>query len=196
MKKVVISLIVLIIAFLAYWKFLRQDEPSGPPPKPLEISSNSAVFTDTFQVFLKAYYNLKDAFIESDTNKINTASSLLNTQINTLNLNQVKADSTLIKTAISLKESIKAEVEALIKENDIEEKRKSFQTISDALYNLIVTIKYDKEQVYQFHCPMAFNDAGADWLSNTKEVRNPYFGNKMLKCGAMVDSIDYRALKK
>ena len=37
--------------------------------------------------------------------------------------------------------------------------------------------------MYKQFCPMAFNDQGGYWLSNSKEVRNPYFGDKMLKCG-------------
>jgi hypothetical protein len=30
---------------------------------------------------------------------------------------------------------------------------------------------------------MAFDDQGADWLSAEEQIRNPYFGDKMLKCG-------------
>jgi len=35
---------------------------------------------------------------------------------------------------------------------------------------------------YQFW-PMAFNDKGAHWISQNKEIQNPYFGDKMMKCG-------------
>jgi Cu(I)/Ag(I) efflux system membrane fusion protein len=30
---------------------------------------------------------------------------------------------------------------------------------------------------------MAFNNKGAYWLSETKEITNPYFGASMLACG-------------
>ena len=42
--------------------------------------------------------------------------------------------------------------------------------------------------IYKQYCPMAFNNTGGYWLSNTKDIRNPYFGDVMLKCGR-VDSI-------
>ncbi len=33
------------------------------------------------------------------------------------------------------------------------------------------------------HCPMAFRDTGANWLSSNGEIANPYFGDSMLRCG-------------
>ena len=32
---------------------------------------------------------------------------------------------------------------------------------------------------------MASDGKGANWLSETKEITNPYFGAKMLKCGVV-----------
>ena len=43
--------------------------------------------------------------------------------------------------------------------------------------------------VYRQFCPMAFNDQGAYWLSPETEIRNPYFGKKMLACGEVRDSL-------
>ena len=43
--------------------------------------------------------------------------------------------------------------------------------------------------VYRVHCPMAFNNKGADWLQRNEDVRNPYFGASMLKCGAVTEMI-------
>jgi Cu(I)/Ag(I) efflux system membrane fusion protein len=39
------------------------------------------------------------------------------------------------------------------------------------------------EAIYLMHCPMAFDDAGADWLQKDETVLNPYFGSQMLHCG-------------
>ena len=54
------------------------------------------------------------------------------------------------------------------------------------------TGRYDGEKVYYQYCPMAFNNKGAYWLSNQSVIRNPYFGNEMLECGKVEDSVDYR----
>ncbi|UCE02354.1 MAG: efflux RND transporter periplasmic adaptor subunit [Candidatus Latescibacterota bacterium] len=36
---------------------------------------------------------------------------------------------------------------------------------------------------YRIHCPMAFDNRGADWLQKDDTLRNPYFGKTMLRCG-------------
>jgi hypothetical protein len=43
--------------------------------------------------------------------------------------------------------------------------------------------------VYYDYCPMAKNDQGANWLSDVKEIKNPYFGAKMLSCGEVQEMI-------
>jgi Cu(I)/Ag(I) efflux system membrane fusion protein len=36
---------------------------------------------------------------------------------------------------------------------------------------------------------MAFNDKGAYWLSDKEAIRNPYFGDKMLTCGSVEETL-------
>ncbi len=43
--------------------------------------------------------------------------------------------------------------------------------------------------IYKLHCPMAFDGEGADWFSEVSEIRNPYFGDKMLTCGRVEEEI-------
>ena len=43
---------------------------------------------------------------------------------------------------------------------------------------------------YQF-CPMAKNGKGAYWLSENKDIRNPYFGKKMIDCGETKETLNY-----
>ena len=41
------------------------------------------------------------------------------------------------------------------------------------------------EPLYVAHCPMAFDNAGADWVQRGEAVLNPYFGATMLGCGEL-----------
>ena len=43
--------------------------------------------------------------------------------------------------------------------------------------------------LYRIHCPMAFENRGTDWLQSDEEVRNPYYGAAMLRCGEVVEVI-------
>lgn len=73
----------------------------------------------------------------------------------------------------------------------IEALRIAFIGISNAMIALAHSFGSPDETIYLQHCPMADNDKGADWLSLQKEIRNPYFGDMMLKCGETKDTIEY-----
>ncbi|MEZ4963342.1 MAG: efflux RND transporter periplasmic adaptor subunit [Saprospiraceae bacterium] len=85
-----------------------------------------------------------------------------------------------------------AAVEALNKiavARDVEEARKYFKPLSGQMVALAKAFGPFGETVYVQHCPMADNNTGADWLSLDKEIHNPYFGDKMLKCGSVTETI-------
>ncbi|MBC2603837.1 efflux RND transporter periplasmic adaptor subunit [Puniceicoccus vermicola] len=69
-------------------------------------------------------------------------------------------------------------------------RRPHFETLSNVL---IAAVKDHPEaftgQIYQMHCPMVYNDRGADWLQPTDKLLNPYFGSMMLHCGEVVGEI-------
>ncbi len=68
----------------------------------------------------------------------------------------------------------------------IEPLRKRFESLS--LTMLAVADNFGHPgtaPLYKVYCPMAFNDQGAPWLQGDKEVANPYFGAKMLRCGSV-----------
>jgi len=59
------------------------------------------------------------------------------------------------------------------------------------LYDLIKSVRFDKQIIYLEHCPMAFNQTGANWLSNTPDIKNPYIPKKMIDCGEVLDTLDF-----
>jgi Cu(I)/Ag(I) efflux system membrane fusion protein len=171
----------------------ESDKPAEEAKKdaPLAQSVNSTGFNTTFGNLLTNYYQLKDALVASnDTMSVTAAKSLI-ASADSVKFNDVKADSSIIQMAEGYVQSVSAEAKALIGEPTLEAKRKSFQMISDMMYDLVRSVRYDRETVYHQFCPMAFNDAGAYWLSRTSDIKNPYFGKKMLTCGEVKDSLKF-----
>ena len=164
----------------------------APPQGPLAKSANSDAFNQSFGEVLNNYYALKDNFVAEKDTALNHSATTLMASVDNLKLNELKGDTNIIATARSYSTGISSELKGLVGEKDLEAKRKSFQMVGDQLYDLIRTVQYDREVVYHQHCPMAFNDQGADWLSNTSDIRNPYIPKKMLTCGEVRDSIDFR----
>jgi len=72
---------------------------------------------------------------------------------------------------------------------DIEKQREHFATLSNDAYELAKSFGAGKT-IYHEHCPMAMNDKGAMWLSESKAVKNPYYGDKMLECGTVEEIIE------
>ena len=72
---------------------------------------------------------------------------------------------------------------------NLEEQRKIFSTLSNEMATLVKGGKLSMGMLYLEYCPMANNNTGAYWLSNEKEIKNPYFGDKMLKCGSVKEMI-------
>lgn len=166
------------------------------PQAPLGQSANSDTFNLVFGKMLDSYFQLKDQFIKENDTLITKGTEQLIADINAAAgvLSELKADSSIVSTAKTYTTGIGNELAAVKQEKDIEERRKSFQVLSEQLYDLIRTVKYDQAVVYHQYCPMAFNDAGAFWLSNSSDIRNPYLPKKMLICGEVKDSIDFRKL--
>jgi Cu(I)/Ag(I) efflux system membrane fusion protein len=194
----------IYLPFLLVMACKGKDEKASNSPQPdaqpaLVKSQNSEAFNASFQKMLNDYYNLKDGLVKSTKTadaSVDAAANALVKSADSLKLTDLKADEAIVSTAKTFVDGISSETRGLLGEKDVENKRKSFQMISDNLYNLIRTVKFDKEVAYYQFCPMAFNDQGAYWLSRESDIRNPYFGSKMLTCGETRETLDFTPKQK
>ncbi|TVZ26852.1 uncharacterized protein DUF3347 [Gillisia sp. Hel_I_86] len=75
-----------------------------------------------------------------------------------------------------------------IAESAMDHQREHFEILSKDVVDLIAITGTDKT-LYQDFCPMYNDEKGAIWLSEIKEIKNPYYGSKMLTCGSMQKEI-------
>jgi hypothetical protein len=173
----------------AYFNFSKtQKGGTETKAQPLAASTGNA-FSSAALATLQGYYQLKDAFVKTDTNLVNAAATRFLPLVAALPTDSIEADTALVQMASEFKQTMMAQAQAILVTPDIERKRSSFQPLSDALFDLLRTTKYHQTKVYQQYCPMAFDNAGAAWLSNSHDIVNPYFGDEMLHCGELRDSI-------
>lgn len=71
----------------------------------------------------------------------------------------------------------------------IEDKKRYFAKYNTGLYNCIKAYGIRPGAFYQF-CPMANNNEGAYWVSNTMEIRNPFMGEDMADCGILIEILN------
>lgn len=162
------------------------------PAEPADEASDPTFQVDQkFQEQLSdvynAYLDLKEAFVSSDVKKVQTQASQAKEAL-------AKVDMKLL-TGVAHNDWMNyfSPMEQAAKEihegTDIEAQRKSFSTLSDNLYKSVKAFGLDGDVAFYTYCPMAFNNEGAYWLSDNKEVRNPYFGDKMLNCGQVKETL-------
>lgn len=72
---------------------------------------------------------------------------------------------------------------------NLEEQLSVYAGLSTDFIALIKNTGMESGALYVAVCPMALNDKGAAWLSPDKEIRNPYFGEQMLTCGSVKETI-------
>ena len=72
----------------------------------------------------------------------------------------------------------------------IDQQREYFVALSQAVVNINKVFGVKQGTYYEQFCPMANNKEGAYWLSNESGIRNPYFGDKMMTCGEVKNTID------
>ncbi len=80
-------------------------------------------------------------------------------------------------------------VQKIAKAKDIATQRKEFTALSTDVIALFKHAELTKGKIFIQHCPMANNGEGGDWLSSEKKIQNPYYGDEMMECGAVLEEI-------
>ncbi|HEC03657.1 MAG TPA: efflux RND transporter periplasmic adaptor subunit [Phycisphaerales bacterium] len=85
---------------------------------------------------------------------------------------------------------IRAALNEIKTSSDIERMRKAFERLSNELIVAVGQFGIPLgKTLYKTHCPMAFDNKGADWLQLDEAILNPYFGASMLRCGEVKEVI-------
>lgn len=125
---------------------------------------------------LTQYYQLKDALVAGNGNNVS-----------------IRAQE-FIKTANSIDYKLISEgnINALLKDaspisetNDINKQREHFANLSNNMATLAKAVKLTADPIYKQYCPMK----KTNWLSHEKAIKNPYYGNAMLTCGNIAETI-------
>ena len=203
MKKALLLIIVLAVALGITYLVLHKSNSDGNKPAEkdpaLLVGSKTSAFDRSVANVLNDYFELSDAFFNSDTGRISIAAKKLSVSVDSIRFDQFKADSSLILTAVTVAQSIPPEITGLLGEKTMEQKKREFNMITADLYSLIRAVKYDGSVLYFMSCATAFADSTeGDWLSKTTAISNPYSGkNNSNKsgtpdCGEIKDSLRFR----
>ncbi len=170
---------ILLLIGVARYLFLPSgggSSDTGPKPVPIAVSKHSDVFNRSMEDVLASYINLSNAFAGNDTSAIAKAGSQFKNSLDSFKVEELKADTLIYQTALQPFENVKSETASVISDPSINEKRGSFNILSNELFSLLSTIRYDLAKLYWHECEKAFGEGNpGNWLSkNEEEKNNPY----------------------
>lgn len=132
------------------------------------------------------YFDLKDALVRTNGATAADKSKALLSAINNVKMDKISMKEH--KVWMNVLKDLQEDATQISSTKDVEKQRKSFISLSRNMYELMKASKTVNPVYYQ-HCPMADGGKGANWLSKEKEIKNPYYGSKMMSCGKVVETI-------
>ncbi len=173
---------------------MELTEPISKIPKTetkttIVASETKPVVSSSFAIdgIVSNYLKIKNALIKDDSKGAANATKSIVAALNEAGTNAL--DAKLKKKYNDIAADAK-EHAGLIGNNvgKIDQQRAHFAMLSKDINDLIKTFR-TKQKLYQDYCPMYDEGKSGYWISETKEIRNPYYGSEMLSCGRIEKTI-------
>jgi Cu(I)/Ag(I) efflux system membrane fusion protein len=162
----------------------NDEIPAATPPQ-FQVD---AAFQQQLSGVFSAYVSLKDAFVATDAAAAKAAAA--KTQESLAKVDMMLLTGVAHNDWMTYSGGLETALKEIQASEDIESQRTAFSRLSDNLYKSIKAYGLGGAEAYYEFCPMAFNNEGGYWLSDVSVIRNPYFGDKMLKCGSVQEKLN------
>ena len=147
------------------------------------------IFKEQLKDVYLSYLKVKDALIETNSAEAAMGSDEMVATLSKVDMGLVKGDDHIrwMKDLETMEKASKS----ISVSKDVEKQRLAFSELTSGLISAVKYFGLDSDKVYFQYCPMAFNNQGDFWLSDSDQVLNPYFGDKMLRCGDVVEVMEF-----
>lgn len=193
MKHTIFGLAIITVTIAA----CNTGNNNGNPEKKVSTDSTVAVTTSStapaqaavsVKDIVTGYLHLKNALTADNGKDAATAGNDVLAAMN-------KMDTTLMNAAqkqayLAIADDIKENAEHIgANAGKIGHQREHFNLLSKDMADLIKAFGNSGQTLYKDFCPMYDNGKGAYWISETKDIKNPYFGTEMPECGEVKEEI-------
>jgi hypothetical protein len=186
------AILLLLAGLIRYYVYPdKSSGPSGPKPLPLTVSKHSEAFNQSVDAVLSGYYQMIDGFAKSDTVLISQTAGRLAGALDSLKIDELKVDTLIYQTAVQPYENAKAEIKAVAADPSLVEKRGSLNILSNELFALLSTVRYDRAKLYWQECPAAFGEGKpGNWFSPGEQASsNPYAVNDCMELKTTINFV-------
>jgi hypothetical protein len=163
----------------------NHDVVTSDSNKTKQLKQNENKNTATTPIIV-AYISIKNGLVASNKKATSVGAKALLKAFSEFDMSTLSNEKH--KVYMEILESAKEQAIHIAK-NDLDHQRMHFKNLSQDIATIITLLGTDKT-LYIAHCPMANNGKGANWLSEVKVIKNPYYGDKMLTCGSVIQQIN------
>lgn len=160
---------------------VKKDEKSDVVPSYSDATPQE--FKSQLEESIIKYIDLKNALVDTDQINASLSADLFSKSLKDINMSLLKGEAHLYW--MQQLKALDSHGSKIVNEKDVEDQRNQFDFLSQAMINSIKAFGTDKKTYFVQYCPMAKGNQGADWISTEQQIRNPYFGDKMMKCGSV-----------
>jgi hypothetical protein len=188
MKTLVALCFMAVISFTACNNSSTADKNTSSD----STTSNSSSTANTqdnssLSDIVTAYLQLKNALADDDSKAAASSSNSVSEAIKKIDVNSLSGDEKKVYQDVA--DDMKEHAGHIAGSSDkIAHQREHFEMMSKDLYDLVKAVK-PGQTLYKDFCPMYNNNKGGMWLSETKDIKNPYLGKKMPECGEVQEEI-------
>jgi Cu(I)/Ag(I) efflux system membrane fusion protein len=151
-------------------------------------SATPIEFKNQLKLVLENYLSIKNALVNSNGKESTKNSKLLIESLDKVDMKLVQGESHVFWMAQM--KGISESTKGIIESTNISDQRDFFNSLSNTVISTTKSFGVEQDTFYVQFCPMAGDDKGAYWLSKESKIKNPYFGDEMLTCGSVKDTID------
>lgn len=147
---------------------------------------------EIFRKQLTAVYEeqlvLQEAFLATDASSVKQAVPLVEASLKKVDMGLLKGE--MHNHWMDNLKELTASLKRIKATSDIQQQRLAYADFNDIFYRAIKMFGVENETIYYQFCPMFRDGKGAYWISSTKEIKNPYYGDAMLTCGETKEVIN------
>ncbi len=144
-------------------------------------------FRSNLEKLFHIYFDLKNSLADDAPEEARNHGQKLKEQLTTIGIHSLEGEHHMFW--MDRYEEMEESVEKLVDASDKEEMRVHFEPLSEAFIETARTLGAIGQTWYVSFCPMYDDDRGAYWLSEFEEIKNPYFGDMMLRCGEVRETL-------
>lgn len=165
----------------------ESQSKSDTPQVKTEIKNDEIKGTASINNIVSSYLQLKNALANDNGSAAASAGKTIMEAVDKIDTSSLTAAQK--KSFEDVADDIKVNAEhCSTNGNKIDHQREHFEMLSQDMYDL-VKVFGGGQTLYYDHCPMYNNNKGANWISETKEIKNPYLGKKMPTCGSVKEEL-------